>query len=90
MIEKLVEATKRFLHRRRYAYQRVFDSDNVYTDEVLRDLAWFCRAHVPTYHADPRVHAELEGRREVWLRIQNHLQFDDEKLWKLYGRKDLE
>lgn len=90
MIEKLVEATKRYLHRRRYAYRMLFNKDNVFTEEVLRDLAWFCRAHSPTYHADPRIHAELEGRREVWLRIQNHLQFDDEQLWKLYGRKDLE
>ena len=90
MIEKLVEATKRYLNRRGYAYRMVFSRDNVFTEEVLRDLAWFCRAHQPTYHADARVHAELEGRREVWLRIQNHLQFTDEELWKLYGRKDLE
>ena len=90
MIEKLVEATKRYLNRRGYAYRMVFNRDNVFTEEVLKDLAWFCRAHTPTYHADPRIHAELEGRREVWLRIQNHLQFNDDELWKLYGRKDLE
>lgn len=39
---------------------------------VLQDLARFCRASRSTFDADPRVHALLEGRRECWLRIQQH------------------
>ena len=43
-------------------------------DRVLADLARFCRANESTFHPDPRVHAVLEGRREVWLRIQKYLR----------------
>jgi hypothetical protein len=51
---------------------------------VLKDLAKFCRAHESTFHKDPRAHAVMEGRREVWLRIQNQLNLTDEELWALY------
>lgn len=43
-------------------------------ERVLADLAKFCRAGESTFHPDPRVHAVLEGRREVWLRIQKYLR----------------
>lgn len=43
-------------------------------ERVLADLARFCRAGETTFHPDPRVHAVLEGRREVWLRIQKYLR----------------
>ncbi len=38
---------------------------------VRRDLARFCRADASCFDADPRVHAAFEGRREVWLRIND-------------------
>jgi hypothetical protein len=41
--------------------------------EALLDLAEFCRANESCFHEDPRMHAALEGRREVWLRIQEHI-----------------
>ena len=47
---------------------------------VLADLARFCRADQTTFHPDPRVHALMEGRREVWLRIKEHLDLDLEDL----------
>lgn len=50
---------------------------------VLADLATFCRAAEPTYSPDARLHALLEGRREVWLRIQNHLQLSPDELYAL-------
>lgn len=52
-------------------------------DEVLRDLARFCRANSSTFHEDARLHALAEGRREVWLRIQNHLKLTPDELWRL-------
>lgn len=52
---------------------------------VLSDLARFCRAHSSTGHADPHIAARLDGRREVWLRIQNHLRLTDDELWQLHG-----
>jgi hypothetical protein len=53
--------------------------------EVLADLAKFCRAHETCFHPDARAHAVAEGRREVFLRIQRHLNLSDEQLWQLYG-----
>lgn len=81
----LIEAAQRFLHRRRQAYIQTFL--NPVGEEVLEDLARFCRAHESTFNADPRAHAVAEGRREVWLRIQKHLKLTDDQLWNLYGSK---
>jgi hypothetical protein len=47
---------------------------------VLRDLRKFCRADYSCFDADPRVHAVYEGRREVWLRINDLLTLSPEEL----------
>lgn len=51
---------------------------------IMNDLAKFCRAHKSTsmYSAvagafDPMASAQAEGRREVWLRILEHLHLED-------------
>lgn len=72
---------KAFFSRRRTAYVATFDS--VMGHEVLTDLATFCRANATTFHADARLHALAEGRREVWLRISNHLNLNDDQLFEL-------
>lgn len=72
------------------AYNKVFDRLNVHTDQVLKDLALFCRAHKSTFHPDPRLHAALEGRREVWLRIQEYLQLDMEEIYSLHKIKEFQ
>lgn len=77
------EPAKQYLAQRRTAYVRSFN--NPFGEEVLQDLARFCRANESTFHPDARVHAALEGRREVWLRIQQHLQLNDEELWRVFG-----
>lgn len=68
------------------AYIQVFNPENIYTKDVLKDLARFCRAHETAFSPDPRIHAVLEGRREVWLRIEKHLKLDSETFWALYGK----
>lgn len=68
---------------RRYAYRQLFKGPHA--DVVLKDLARFCRAHESTFHTDARAHAVAEGRREVWLRLQNHLNLSDAQLWELYS-----
>lgn len=80
----LIDTAKSYLFRRRTAYVKTFLTP--FGDEVLSDLARFCRAHETTFHVDPRAHAVAEGRREVWLRITRHLNLTDEQLWKLYGQ----
>lgn len=47
---------------------------------VLADLGRFCRAEEPCWSEDQRHHARLEGRREVWLRIQAELKLPVEEL----------
>lgn len=75
----------KYLLGRRGAYQATFMGPRA--EEVLKDLARFCRAHESTAHPDSHMAARLDGRREVWLRIQNHLRLTDDELWKLYNSK---
>lgn len=77
----LIEKAQHFLFGRQKAYQTIFSGP--VAEKVLTDLAQFCRANQSTFHPDPRVHALMEGRREVWLRIQNHLKLTPEQLWQL-------
>lgn len=76
---------KAFLSARRDSYRRTFDLNNADVQAVLKDLARFCRAQTSTFHEDSRMAAVLDGRREVWLRIQSHLQLPEEELWRLFG-----
>ena len=78
----LVQKAKDLLQTRRHKYLAVFDTPA--GKDVLRDLARFCRAHETTVAPDARTTDILEGRREVWLRIQHHLQLSDDDLWDLY------
>lgn len=82
----LLERAKRLLFARRYQYQRVFAGPNA--EAVLADLAVFCRAGESTFHDNERVQSKLDGRREVWLRIQHHLQLTETQLWQLYNGGD--
>lgn len=86
-MRKFLTDAKDFLRSRQQAYLFTFPKENVLAQKVLEDLAHFCRANESTFHPDPRTHAVLEGRREVWLRIQHHLNLSDEELWELYSRK---
>jgi len=88
MISEIVARAKAILFRRQQAYQTVFAGP--VGELVLADLAKFCRANNSTFHADPRVAANLDGRREVFIRIQRHLNLSDEQLWRLVGRPDLD
>ena len=89
-LSEAINRAKGYLHRRKSLYCNVFDKESVAAQAVLNDLATFCLANASCCHEDPRAHAVLEGRREVFLRISHHLELDQEALWKIYGRKDLE
>lgn len=69
--------------QRKAAYQLAFSAAS--GTAVLRDLEAFCRGRRTCFHPDPRVHAALEGRREVLLRINEHLDAEPEQLLDLYG-----
>lgn len=86
---ELVERAKRFLIWRSSAYRRVFDPSNQDARVVLGDLARFCRADKSTAHPDSHMAARLDGRREVWLRIQAHLHLTTEEMYRLFnGQKN--
>lgn len=70
-----------FLRGRRRNYQLVFGSPAGL--EVLKDLARFCRVYDTTISSAG--HTEmLEGRRQVFLRITQHLNLSSEELAVLY------
>lgn len=87
-MSEIVSRVKAFIHRRRNAYRIVFG--NAIGEEVLKDLAKFCRANESCFHPDSRVNAVMEGRREVWLRVQHHLKLTDEQLMQLYTKANHE
>lgn len=81
--EQLI-AAYRYITGRQGAYKAVF-LDAVRGEEVLQDLANFCRAGRTT--VDPnsdRMSYVLEGRREVFLRIMEHLKLSPEEAFQLY------
>lgn len=56
---------------------------------ILNDLREFCHADKPTiFHQDATVMARREGRREVWVRIQNYLNLDEEDVRNLMELDD--
>lgn len=86
------EAQNALFHRQRM-YQQVFTRDekgnfSPVAQELLEDLAEFCHAHTSTFDRDPRTQAFNEGKRDVWLRFERHLQMSSQKLWELYKRRD--
>jgi len=87
MILNTVMKIKQLFHRRKMAYVICFSKDTPNGRVVLEDLAKFCRAHDSTYVNDPRMSAVLDGRREVWLRIQMYLNLNIDELYDLHHVK---
>jgi hypothetical protein len=81
--------TASIIHGRIVSYNNVFSKENQFTKPVLEDLARFCRANETSFHADPRIHAVLEGRREVWLRIQEYLNLSPDEIMALHKIKNV-
>lgn len=81
------EKAKVFLTDRSRAYNQVFAKDSPAVKAVLADIEKFCRANESTFHPDARVAAQLDGRREVFLRIMDHLTLSGDQLWEKYGNK---
>lgn len=81
----LEKKARSYLFDRQRAYKKVFGSSkDLAIKKVLEDLKAFCRADESCFDPDPRIHAVLEGRREVILRIGHHIDLKSEQLWDLY------
>jgi hypothetical protein len=87
-MEALIEQAKNLIRGRQFSYQQVFGRENKFAEAVLKDLAKFCYADSTSFHADPRIHALAEGRREVWLRIMQHLNMTPEEYFEKFRRKE--
>jgi len=87
VVEKIVQIAKDYLRGGQTAYMFVFRKDDKAVEVVLKDLAKFCRANKTCFHDDARVHAVFEGRREVFLRIMEHLNLTPDEYWDKYGRE---
>lgn len=86
MEDDIFDKATRIFSSRKTAYERLFDKTNPDASIVLADLARFCRATESTFKADDRLHAVLEGRREVWLRIQKYINMTQDELFELNRR----
>lgn len=85
----LAERVKQFLTWRALAYRRVFNVESADVRVVLNDLSKFCRADQSTAHPDSHMAARLDGRREVWLRVQAHLNLTTAEMYRLFhGQKN--
>jgi hypothetical protein len=82
----MIEKAKDFLRTRGQAYRNTFKG--IYGERVLEDLAKFCRANESTFNSDPRLEGILQGRREVWLRITQHLNLTEDELWSYFNPGD--
>jgi len=81
--EKLLEV----LGDRQRAYLLAFNKDDAAGLAVLADLATFCRADETCVVPGDRDRTYvLEGRREVYLRIRDHLRLTTEQLVEKYTR----
>lgn len=59
--------------------RRVFESPDGHA--VLADLSRFCHAYATTHcNGDTHGTAQLEGRRQVWLRLTRYLNMTDAEL----------
>ena len=83
VLKEWIDKLRVALNERRYAYQKTFNGP--LAEVVLKDLARFCRAHESTFHDNERVQSKMDGRREVWLRVQEHLRLSPDDLWTLYS-----
>jgi len=79
-----VDQKKALIQERRKAYRKVLGGNDASTRIVIEDLKRFCRFSKSCFDPDPRIHADLEGRREVILRITEYLELDVEQLYLIY------
>lgn len=74
---------------RSHAYKQTFDGTNA--KKILEDLERFCHANSTTHvEGDSHGTAQLEGRRQVWLRIQGYLNLRDSQVGEYVSQAETE
>lgn len=73
---------RELLLERSQAYKHTFNGEPA--QKVLADLEKFCHANTTTHVAgDSHGTAQLEGRRQVWLRIQGYMSLSDNDIGEI-------
>lgn len=76
-----------FIRQKEWAWRHILGSDNGELNEAskiaLADLRLFCNATKSNFNTDALEMARLEGRREVFMRIMNYLNYDYSKIYEL-------
>lgn len=93
LVDRAVENMRRAINARRAMHYRAcFTGDDgkvsLHGEKMLADLNRFCRGNASTFDPDPRIHALIEGRREVLLRIIGFLNVDSAELARFVEVKD--
>lgn len=90
LVEMARQEVENYLRRlsmlRARSYRAVFMPEGVIDRDreiVLADLRDFGCAQKTTFSADPYEAARRQGRREMWLRISQHLTLDEDRVQKL-------
>lgn len=73
-----------FLGLRKRSYESVFGEAGAAGSEAMKDLARFCFAFETCSSPDLNLTLLKSARRDVWLRIQQHLHLQPEELAALY------
>lgn len=80
---KAVQNAKNQREALRLAYAKVFEGQH--GQLVLADLNMFCRGDCSTFHENRSISDMLDGRREVFLRINDHTTLSFDELWHKIG-----
>lgn len=81
-MRKFVQAAINLITRRHLAWNRVFAGPDGRI--VEQQLAIFCRANTSTFDPDPIKSAYLQGRKDVWLLMQNYRHLTPMQLATIY------
>jgi len=84
------EKIRQVLYERKQAYFRLFGGAAMPGDKatVLKDLSWFCHGDRTPWHDNPRIHALISGRNEVYRRITDFLELSMDDLIRKYTNRD--
>ena len=78
--------SKKEILKRRAAYREVFGANTEFVNRILTDLKRFCRMDESTFSPDQRVHAFLEGRKDVYYRMMRYLHSTEEEILNYHRR----
>lgn len=76
--------TLNFLGLRKKSYQSIFGATGAAGSDAMKDLARFCFAFDTCTDPDQNLTLVKSARRDVWLRIEQHLHLQPEELAALY------